>query len=837
MARLHAASSATSALSAAAAAAAAAQSPGRGLAEGGGGQSDGLVGIGCCLEYDALLGVVLISSVRPGGPAALSGKVAVGDVIVKVDGTPVACLQDAADLLVGPAGSLVLLSLLWRGRTATVALVRQHTLVLPAREAAAPVSSGHVGAGGGSEPEAVSGREGTEAGGSEGAGRDGEGGYCGVDIGAEVDFVKGVPTLLSLNAGGAAASSQGLQEGDEILEIDGEDPVALPHGTGTLDVLRLRAALKGPPWSRVMLKVARGVRSSLPPPGNGSGAGGGGGRAACGAGESAGGCQEVEVAVVRAPDVTGDEALFAAKVAYQAALVEAQQRSWLDGPRPGSRGPGSASPSSRLLQSVDWLPDLSLDERGAEMESRGAKGAGAFSVRGGVLGAAVMGLGEDIGGSANGIVSRVHDTISGQVFEVTSNVKENVAKSVDNVKHVSEAVVEGVAPILESRWQVLQLGSRVTGLVRSAVASVQGEGATLRRDSSGRVTVVAPDGTAGGAEKGQRGRDGMVEAAEGRVTVPGGVLDEVVVAFSATCVETMVVNGTEYGAALLGECSQSSGLLSKVRAVQKRLHQIHIWKEGSGRDARVRFMRLLFSDGSDLEAGARGSGGVYKGLVLEGAPFRLKFSSLRVLDVDVAPGTKAHKLSHSAALNNRPPASDLAYLPTGLPARKRSGAQPAGVQPSTAQDRHAESSAPDSHSLHHTPAAAVQHGSDAVTASSQSGQSVSGEACVGQAILPHAPLMQAGGEVAVDPFLGSFQGLNIAGAGGRVEDRGPKGRQEKHGTGQRTDGDIPLEDKWTKFIKKEFSSGERDGAGVKEYGSATVGSREKADVGAAASRR
>ena len=35
-------------------------------------------------------------------------------------------------------------------------------------------------------------------------------------------------------------------------------------------------------------------------------------------------------------------------------------------------------------------------------------------------------------------------------------------------------------------------------------------------------------------------------------------------AFSAACVETVVVNGREYGAALLGECSQSSGLLSKV---------------------------------------------------------------------------------------------------------------------------------------------------------------------------------------------------------------------------------------------------------------------------------
>lgn len=44
-------------------------------------------------------------------------------------------------------------------------------------------------------------------------------------------------------------------------------------------------------------------------------------------------------------------------------------------------------------------------------------------------------------------------------------MKENVAKSVDNVKHVGDAVVEGVTPLLEHRWQVLQLGSRVTGEV------------------------------------------------------------------------------------------------------------------------------------------------------------------------------------------------------------------------------------------------------------------------------------------------------------------------------------------------------------------------------------
>ena len=51
--------------------------------------------------------------------------------------------------------------------------------------------------------------------------------------------------VLSLHASGAAASSQWLKEGDVIRMIDGEDPFALPHRNGALDVLRLRDALKG----------------------------------------------------------------------------------------------------------------------------------------------------------------------------------------------------------------------------------------------------------------------------------------------------------------------------------------------------------------------------------------------------------------------------------------------------------------------------------------------------------------------------------------------------------------------------------------------------------------
>ena len=128
-----------------------------------------------------MLGVVFVSSIRPGGSAALSGRVAVGDVILQVNDREVASLEDAAELLVGPAGSLVTLQLLWRGQTARVALVRQHTLVVAA----------------------------------------GDGGQG--DIGADIDLRMGLLTLNGLEEGGAAAASQGLLEGDVLVALDGEN--------------------------------------------------------------------------------------------------------------------------------------------------------------------------------------------------------------------------------------------------------------------------------------------------------------------------------------------------------------------------------------------------------------------------------------------------------------------------------------------------------------------------------------------------------------------------------------------------------------------------------------
>ena len=189
---LHATHASSSAAAAAAAATVAAKARAAGVAgqispraaqgiNGGGGGEDELATIGICLEHDALLGVVFVSSIRPGGSAALSGRVAVGDVILQVNDREVASLEDAAELLVGPAGSLVTLQLLWRGQTARVALVRQHTLVVAA----------------------------------------GDGGQG--DIGADIDLRMGLLTLIGLEEGGAAAASQGLLEGDVLVALDGKN--------------------------------------------------------------------------------------------------------------------------------------------------------------------------------------------------------------------------------------------------------------------------------------------------------------------------------------------------------------------------------------------------------------------------------------------------------------------------------------------------------------------------------------------------------------------------------------------------------------------------------------
>jgi len=46
-----------------------------------------------------------------------------------------------------------------------------------------------------------------------------------------------------------------LQEGDEVVAIDGDACCGgeFAHGGGGPDICKIRDALRGPPWSRVML--------------------------------------------------------------------------------------------------------------------------------------------------------------------------------------------------------------------------------------------------------------------------------------------------------------------------------------------------------------------------------------------------------------------------------------------------------------------------------------------------------------------------------------------------------------------------------------------------------
>ena len=458
----------------------------------------------------------------------------------------------------------------------------------------------------------------------------------------------------------------------------------LPATSGAALLDDVREALKGPVWSRTILTVAR---------------------------KDAG--ENFDVAVVRAPVIGGGSALFAARVAYQAALVEAVQR----GARQEGEGVGD---NAGFLHSVKWAPapeclmgmGVGTGEGGAESgrNAGGLRGIGSLLEGGreGGIRATVRGLSEDIGGTATEMQATLHEHVS----EVTSQMKENLVRGVDKlnqgVEHVSETVVEGIAPVLESRWKMLQVGSHVTGFVRTAVATVKGQGAAGVRGPAGlapigrasqgrgvqstsRIPLGAVSVMVGGGGRVWTGGAGLAAAAEGRVTVGGGVVDEMVLGFSDLCVETLSVNGCEYGASLLGfegaltdaqggtggvpGQEQRQRELVQVRAVKQQVMQIHVWKEGSGRDARIKYLRMVFADGSDLEAGLRGAGGVYKGLVLDGAPFRVRYSSFRVLDFELAPGTKAHTINHSAAVRGR---TNTTSPPSSPSPAISSGQEPAG---------------------------------------------------------------------------------------------------------------------------------------------------------------
>lgn len=472
-------------------------------------------GVGCRLSSNPLTGEVYVAQMDAAGPAALSGKVALGDVVLSVDAVAVSDPADAAERLLGAAATVVGVVLACGAQTAPPTTERVALL----RQPPAGPGSGAGGAASGGKAD------------------------CGVDLalrGGEV-------VVEAIRAGGAAAGS-GLLAGDEVLAVDGA--VLAPPLSRAEALDEARAMLRGPAGSRAVVRVAR------------RGWGGGEAGRATGAEGAAG----AEVAVVRAADL-GDDAL-SARLAYQMALAEATAAG------SGWGGGGSAA----LL----------------------AGGALAHTVR-----QVSLSLGEELHGSAAEAVRGVQTTLARTATGVSSAVGEKVERQMQ--------------PLMEQRWNALQLGSQVKGALLGALSSVVQPAVSTTR------------------------------------TIAGGVLASVVLR-SGDGVNALAVNGDWLG---------GDGGEREARAAGVTVREIHLWKQQHG----VRFLRLVFADGSELSGGVRGAG-TYKGLRLDGGAFRVRYSDSRVLDISLPPGAFAGKaFSAAGALRDRPPAAPPPEAP--VPARSR----------------------------------------------------------------------------------------------------------------------------------------------------------------------
>jgi hypothetical protein len=176
--------------------------------DGGGGE--GMAGIGCSLAHDVVTGHVYVAGMRAGGPAALCGRMAVGDVLREVEGVAMVDMEAAAAQLVGAVGTCVWVGLEYAGRRQRVLMVRQ-----PAAGAGAERLEGEAG------------------------------------IGLQLGWVHGSIAVAAVVEGGAAACGGYVREGDEILAVDGRRV-----GPGT-DPRVVADWLRGPPGSRVVLEMRR----------------------------------------------------------------------------------------------------------------------------------------------------------------------------------------------------------------------------------------------------------------------------------------------------------------------------------------------------------------------------------------------------------------------------------------------------------------------------------------------------------------------------------------------------------------------------------------------------
>jgi C-terminal processing protease CtpA/Prc len=167
------------------------------------------IGLGLGAQGDS----IVVRSMALGGPAALSGCIAVGDVIISVAGQAVGGDREkAAALIAGANGSTVQLAIRDDKKVAaTVTLARQEPIV--AQPASAP----------------------TEAG-------------IGLKIERQTD--DSVVRIVSVAPGGAADVGGKLQKGDVLMSVDGTDVSGMPCKA-------IAPLLAGAPGSRVRIGVRR----------------------------------------------------------------------------------------------------------------------------------------------------------------------------------------------------------------------------------------------------------------------------------------------------------------------------------------------------------------------------------------------------------------------------------------------------------------------------------------------------------------------------------------------------------------------------------------------------
>ncbi|EKX46647.1 hypothetical protein GUITHDRAFT_107431 [Guillardia theta CCMP2712] len=328
------------------------------------------VGIGCSLGHDPLSGNIFIAHIRTDSAAALSGRLAAGDVLVSIDGERVTKMEDAS-LLIGPVGSVVEVEVRYDEKVERVSVVRKsyapnlpmHTFMRDLEQA--------------------------------------EQRYR-FDVGVEVDLVGGIPMIVRIREGSPAACSTSLMEGDQIMMIDDCDVIN--------DVVPLESIvqmLEGSPWSRVKLMVARAypwapsspkkkaekkkrARQEEEQPAQVN-------------------MSEFEVELVRGPDLNAEG--IRAKLEFEE-LVKAK-KSLQESLKASAKRQNPLMLAKNAVKSVEELKETAQD--------------------------------------------------------VVAKAQENFAAA---ASQVTDKVEESVAPLLEQRWQVLQFGSQVSGLVRNAVSNI-----------------------------------------------------------------------------------------------------------------------------------------------------------------------------------------------------------------------------------------------------------------------------------------------------------------------------------------------------------------------------